>query len=62
MFNSDEILADTGEKNAYFTYIFIKGLFKKDKSINTSKFFSKKVEEDPILFLKNLIIDIKANS
>ncbi len=39
----------------------MKRILKKDKSINNSKLFSKKFKKNPISFLKNLIIDVKAN-
>ncbi len=42
-------------------YLFIKENSKKNKLINSSKSFNEKVEKNLTLFLKNLIIDVKAN-
>ncbi len=38
------------------------GNIKKEKHISNSKFFNRKVRKDLISFLKNLIIDAKANN
>ena len=39
----------------------IRGQSKRDKSITISKSFTRKVEEDPTFFLKNLVVNVKAN-
>ncbi len=39
----------------------VRGQSKCDKLITSSKLFAGKVEEDPILFLKNLVVDTEAN-
>ncbi len=49
------------ERNAYFIHIFMKRSNKKEKLIIMPKAFSEKVRKDLTLFLKNLVINAKAN-
>jgi len=52
----------TEERETYIVQMLIKKNFKKEKPIIISKSFSERVGKDSTSFLKNLMMDVKANS